>query len=54
MNQDPLETKRGERHDDVHTKAERIARQVLSAPPLRMAKGGRKTNRKTPSPSDAK
>ena len=54
MNEDQLETRDRQEPDDVHTRAERIARQILTAPPLRMAKGERKTNRKPSNPCDGK
>ena len=42
----PLETPRRKRSDDVHTRAQRIARQVLAVPPLRIKKGERKNKSK--------
>ena len=54
MDQKQLEPKPDERPADVDSKAEWIARQVLSAPPLKIAKGKKGTNPKTPVPSERK
>ena len=54
MKEEQLETKERQESDDIHARAERIARQILTAPPLRMAKSERKTKRKTSDPRDGK
>ena len=41
----PLETPRRKGSDDVHTRAQRIARQVLAVPPAENEKKGRAENK---------
>ena len=54
MKEEQLETKEQQEFDDIHARAERIVRQILTAPPLRIAKSGKKPKRKTSAPRDGK
>ena len=54
MKEVQLETKERQESDDMQARAERIARQILTAAPLRMVNSDRETKRKTSDPRDGK